>query len=179
MGPEIWTSSIFASTVTIAGSASVGGALDVSGKFMGPEIWTSSIFASTVTAARIITTSDARLKKDVEGVTNAMSILKGLRSVYYNWIDGSSLNPDTKELGYLAQEVEIALPAVVNTGVDSIKRVAYDRVVSLVTAAMQEQDVTFSARLDALEARMAASEAKPTCACCAAVAEEEAAAVAE
>jgi hypothetical protein len=55
-----------------------------------------------------------------------------------------TINPGHKELGFLAQELEEFLPAVVNTSsssegaVPNMKSVAYDRVVALLCAAVKE-----------------------------------------
>ena len=69
-----------------------------------------------------------------------------------------NLNPSCKELGFIAQEVEAVVPAVVSTGSDEdgTKRVAYDRLTSLLVAAMKEQ----SAVIEVLQARVAALESR-------------------
>jgi hypothetical protein len=115
-------------------------------------------FSDEVDALAFATTSDRRLKKDVEEVVEALSKVKALRPVEYNWISSVNLNPSCKELGFLAQEVEEVVPAVVATGDDenATKRVAYDRLTALLVAALKEQ----SAVVDALKARVEALESK-------------------
>ena len=82
--------------------------------------------------------------------------MKALRPVFYNWIDRESINPGRKELGFLAQEVEAVVPEVISTASDEMatKRVCYDRLVSLLVAAVKDQAAT----IEALAARVAALE---------------------
>jgi hypothetical protein len=96
------------------------------------------------------TTSDARLKTDVEEVLGATEKVRALHPVFYNWVDGhAGINPGHKEIGFLAQEIEAVLPNVVCTDNTEFakKGVAYDRVVSLLVAAVKELD----ARVTTLE----------------------------
>jgi hypothetical protein len=98
------------------------------------------------------------VKKDVEDVANALATVKALRPVHYNWISSANFNPSSQELGFLAQEVEEVVPAVVATGadVDATKRVAYDRLTALLVGAVKEQSVV----IDALQVRVAALESR-------------------
>jgi hypothetical protein len=112
--------------------------------------------AADVTAGSFTTTSDVRLKIDIAEVSNALEMVSELHPVFYNWADGRpTLNPGHKELGFLAQEIEAVLPNVVRTltngEVENQKVVAYDRVVSLLVAAVKE----LKAEIDAIKARMA------------------------
>jgi hypothetical protein len=115
-----------------------------------------------VSAVSFTTTSDARLKKDVEEVMNAMEIVSRIHPVYYNWVDDrATLNPGHKEIGFLAQELEVVLPNVVKTYADDLaleggrKAVSYDRMVSLLVAAVKE----LKAEVDALKVQVAAMKA--------------------
>jgi hypothetical protein len=109
--------------------------------------------AGDVAGNSFSTTSDARLKTDVEEVSGGMATVKALRPVLYNWLDGhAGINPGHKELGFLAQEVEAVLPNVVSTDASDDfhkKAVCYDRIVSLLVAAVKELD----GRLALLEPR--------------------------
>ena len=96
-----------------------------------------------IVGASHVTTSDARLKKDVEDVTGALDMVSRMHPVFYNWNDGTkSINPGHKELGFLAQEVEAVLPSVIHTSasgdIPDLKRVAYDRLVAVLFAAVKE-----------------------------------------
>ena len=112
--------------------------------------------AGDVNAGAFTTTSDVRLKTDIAEVSNALEMVSDLHPVFYNWADGRpTLNPGHKELGFLAQEIEAVLPSVVRTltngEVENQKVVAYDRVVSLLVAAVKE----LKAEIEAIKARMA------------------------
>jgi hypothetical protein len=109
----------------------------------------AAVNTGTILTVSAGTYSDARLKKDVEDVTDATAKVNALHPVFYNWNDKPSFNGTDKELGFLAQEVEAVLPNVVRTLDDAMgtKVVAYDRLVSLLVAALKEHD----ARISALE----------------------------
>ena len=131
----------------------------MSGTLSAYDIETGAVYATTlaatmgVVAGYVTSYSDMRLKKDVEEVVGAVEKLNALRPVFYNWNEKASMNPAHKELGFLAQEVEAVIPNVVLTASDEMgtKSVAYDRLVSLLVAAVKEQDV----RIKALEAKSA------------------------
>ena len=54
--------------------------------------------------------SDARLKKEVETITNAMDIIRQLRGVYFEWNDRP---PEaTRQTGFIAQEVNEVFPEI-------------------------------------------------------------------
>ncbi len=92
-----------------------------------------------VSAHGYFTTSDARLKRDVEPLSNALGAIRAMRGVSYNWRDGrKSINPGHKEIGLIAQEVEAVLPNLVHTAASGQKAVAYDRIVSLLIDAVKE-----------------------------------------
>ena len=133
-------------------------AFKVAGTLTANEFETASLTASTlnttgmaimdnIVAGALTGYSDARLKKDVEDVLDATAKVNALHPVFYNWNDKASLNPEHKEIGFIAQEVEAVLPHVVRTLDDEMKTktVAYDRIVSLLVAALKEHDVRISA----------------------------------
>jgi hypothetical protein len=63
-------------------------------------------FSSTVTASNFITTSDIRLKKNIEKIENALDTLSKFSSYEY-------LKNGEKDAGFIAQEVEKILPYAV------------------------------------------------------------------
>ena len=99
-----------------------------------------NVRTGTVESFITLSMSDARKKKDIEEVVNALSTVDAMHPVYYNWIDHVNMNPAKKEIGFIAQEMEVVLPNVVNTAddKDGTKRVGYDRIVSLLVAAVKE-----------------------------------------
>jgi hypothetical protein len=113
------------------------------GTFQGEITQAALSLTGDITAGSFTTTSDARLKKDIVNVSNALEMVGQIRPVYYNWIDERpTINPGHKEIGFLAQELEAVLPNVVTTAsteeYPDQKRVAYDRLVSLLIGAVNE-----------------------------------------
>jgi hypothetical protein len=105
------------------------------------------------------TTSDYRLKENVQPLTSGIATVSALRPVSYSWkIDGSAGE------GFLAHELQEAIPQAVTGEKDAINEdgsinpqaVDYSKIVVHLVAALQE----LSAKNDALEARLAALEAK-------------------
>jgi len=86
--------------------------------------------------------SDARLKKDVETVRDAVAIVKRLRGVFYNRIED-----DKAGVGVIAQEIREVLPQVVNEN-DGTLSVAYGNISGVLIEAIKE----LNARLAKLEA---------------------------
>ncbi len=122
------------------------------GTFDGTIQQSTLILTGDINAASFTTASDARLKKDVVEVSCALSIVSQIRPVFYNWIDERpTVNPGYKELGFIAQELEAVVPNVVATApngdLSDQKRVAYDRLVSLLVGAVKE----LKAEVDALK----------------------------
>ncbi|WP_164974120.1 tail fiber domain-containing protein [Filimonas effusa] len=91
-------------------------------------------------------TSDGRLKKDIQPITNALDKITALRSVMFNWNQEAArqvkMNTDKRShYGFIAQEVEKVLPEVVFTANDSMqtKTVAYNDIIPVLTEAIRER----------------------------------------
>jgi hypothetical protein len=94
--------------------------------------WTV-VYAATGT----INTSDIRLKKDIEGLTYGLKDILKLKPVSFRWKTGkNSLN-----LGFIAQDVNLVLPEVVDTGDDPDKTLGinYSAIVPVLVKSIQEQ----------------------------------------
>ena len=109
------------------------------------------------------TISDLRLKENVVDATSKLDELMQLRVVNYNF----RTSPDTKMLGFIAQEVEQVFPSLVEageevSGEEPYKSIKTSVLVPMLVKAIQEQQATIEtletemtsvkARLDALEA---------------------------
>ncbi|HLP76842.1 MAG TPA: tail fiber domain-containing protein, partial [Candidatus Paceibacterota bacterium] len=122
-----------------------------------------------VNATAFNNTSDARLKKDVQPIGDALALVSALRGVTFNW--DSAVDPTLgldgrNHIGFLAQEVELVLPQIVVTANDArqTKAVAYSEVIPVLTEAikrlkaendtLQAQNADILQRLEALEARL-------------------------
>jgi hypothetical protein len=118
-----------------------------------PRLASNNVFAGTnntfnkVTATEVQTTSDARLKENVETLNIAVETVGKLRGVSYT-------RNGKQEIGLIAQEVEKILPQVVGETDDGFKTVAYSNIVGLLIEAIKEQQETIkelTTRLEKLE----------------------------
>jgi hypothetical protein len=97
-------------------------------------------FTGVVTAPNFVSSSDARLKSEVETIAGALGIVSALRGVRFT-MDGS------RQIGVIAQEVETVLPEVVRDNEAGQLSVAYGNITGLLIEAVKE----LTARVAALE----------------------------
>ena len=91
-------------------------------------------------------TSDERLKDNIEPIENALSDVCKLEGVSFNWKDTG-----TKATGFIAQQVEPIFPDLVNTSEDDgIKSVNYIGLIGHLVEAIKEQQ----AQIGALTAKL-------------------------
>jgi len=80
--------------------------------------------------------SDARFKKNIHPLENALEKVLRLEGVTYNWID--KRKPAATQVGLIAQDVEKVFPEVVATNDDGYKSVAYQNLVAPLINAIKE-----------------------------------------
>ena len=98
------------------------------------------------TAANNVTAfSDARLKEDVETITDALAKVRGMRGVTFRMIGSGG----HRSAGVIAQEVREQLPEVVYEASGGILHVAYGNIVSVLIEAIKE----LAGRVEELEKR--------------------------
>lgn len=100
----------------------------------------------------VFTNSDARAKSNIMSLGNTMQTVKQLKPKSYGWASTAASNKrklSQRELGFLAQDLEILVPEAVATDAEGNKLVNYNTLIPILTGAIQE-----------LEARVAALEAK-------------------
>jgi len=97
-----------------------------------------------VKARSFITYSDAKLKTNVETVTNAMDMIQGLRGVSYDLKTGGK-----REFGFIAQEVNNIVPEVVSKN-GNLMGIDYTRITSLLVEAVKTQQ----AQIEDLKAKL-------------------------
>lgn len=98
--------------------------------------------AGNIGTAGINEMSDERWKKNIKPYENALAKVMQLQGVTYDW--RTSQFPErnfetTRQIGFIAQEVEKILPELVNEDANGYKSVEYSKVVSVLTEAMKEQ----------------------------------------
>jgi hypothetical protein len=96
--------------------------------------------------------SDKRFKKDIVELDNATSLRKLLQlNAYFYYFDTQKFPQNgfsnEKQVGLLAQEVEILFPELVKTGNDGYKMVDYSKLSPILLSGMKAQNT----RLEALE----------------------------
>jgi hypothetical protein len=101
---------------------------------------TGATFTGVVTAPNFVSSSDARLKSEVETIADALALVSALRGVRFT-MDGS------RQIGVIAQEVEPVLPEVVRDNEAGQLSVAYGNITGLLIEAVKE----LTARVAALE----------------------------
>lgn len=79
--------------------------------------------------------SDARLKKNITGLTSGLATIQQLRGVRYNWKDETRTDD---KIGFIAQEVEKVLPELVVTKEDGYKAVSYAEMTAVLVEAVKE-----------------------------------------
>ena len=148
------------STGAFAGGAFISSSTSATTQigFVNPNGTVGSI-SSTGTATAYTTSSDYRLKENVQPMVGALDTIAQLNPVTYNWkVDGSDGQ------GFIAHELQAVVPDCVSgekDAVDDEGRPRYQGVdtsflVATLVKAVQEQQ----AIITALEARIAALEAK-------------------
>lgn len=118
-----------------------------------------SISQDGTTGVTYNTTSDYRLKENVTPMTTGLVTVAALKPVTYDWISDKSAGE-----GFIAHELAEVVPLAVTGEKDAVNEngsikpqgVDYSKIVVHLVAAIQE----LSAKNDALEARLAALEAK-------------------
>ena len=86
--------------------------------------------------------SDARYKKNITTLTNALANIEKLRGVSYDWKQNEfpEKNFDAKhQIGLIAQELELVYPELVNTDAEGFKSVDYSKLVAVLIEAVKEQ----------------------------------------
>jgi trimeric autotransporter adhesin len=99
--------------------------------------------------------SDARMKEDVRDLDTTERLMQ-LRPVDYLWKhQATSDEPDRRNLGFIAQEVQQVFPELVSTSPNGMFGVEYTGLIAPLVKAIQDQQ----AIIEALEARITALEA--------------------
>ncbi|MBK1969822.1 tail fiber domain-containing protein [Brevundimonas diminuta] len=101
--------------------------------------------SAQVRANTVVGESDRRLKTNIAPITDAMSKVRALEGVTFDWIASGAAS-----LGFIAQDLETVLPTLVTEDADGIKGVQYGPVVALLVEALKDAD----ARIAVLEGRV-------------------------
>ena len=100
------------------------------------------VVEGSVRGASVITTSDKRLKTNIQPIDGALETLKQLAPYSYSKkSDLKSATYNTKEFGFLAQDIQKSLPFLVKEGADDDQLLSldYNSFIALLVKGMQEQ----------------------------------------
>jgi len=143
-------------TTNTSGTSSYNGAVFCNNGTSFSTCGTISVSGSSVAYN---TSSDYRLKENVAPMNNGLATIRALNPVTYDWVSDKTAGE-----GFIAHELQSVIPQAVIGEKDAINEdgsikpqgVDYSKIVVHLVAACQE----LSAKNDALEARLAALEAK-------------------
>ena len=96
---------------------------------------TSDVYA-TVMADSFNCASDARLKKDVVPLEGALDKIDAIRGVHYHWIDAAQ--PQERQVGVIAQEIQGAYPELVREGGNGFLSVDYPKLTAVLIQSIKE-----------------------------------------
>ena len=128
-------------TVGSSGGYFYGNATQIGWKDSGgvaKVYWDTS--GNLTAAANVTAYSDARLKKNVTTITNALELVNKMRGVYYDRIDSGEAG-----VGVIAQEMQAVLPQVVKQNDDALS-VAYGNVIGVLIEAIKELSAKVESR---------------------------------
>ena len=146
------TSTTAATSVSLANLANTANALTTTASYQvgsfGVGTAASGVLGE-IRAANNITayySSDSRLKENVVNIPNALSKVKSLNGVSFDWTDKYLTEHGGEDgyflrkhdIGIIAQELEKILPEIVADRPDGYKAVKYERIVALLIEAIKE-----------------------------------------
>lgn len=119
--------------------------------------------AGIVQATAFVSTSDGRLKENVEPIEGALSKVMEMEGVSFKWKkeEGTDRFPEGTHYGVVAQQMEKVAPEVVREGSGGQKAVSYTELIPVLIEAIKEQQKTISEQkktISALSERLAAVE---------------------
>jgi hypothetical protein len=113
------------------GTMATRSAADYDAAIAAKAALSGATFTGIVTAPNFVSSSDARLKSEIETIVDALALVCALRGVRFT-MDGS------RQIGVVAQEVQAVLPEVVRVGEAGQLSVAYGNITGLLIEAVKE-----------------------------------------
>ena len=117
-------------TYYVIGTTSTSGSLSVA-SISNTNVVSYNANTGALSAVSMVSSSDERLKDNINVIVDALPKVEALRGVSY-------FRNGLREIGVIAQEVEKIIPEVVQTGEDGYKTVAYGNIVGLLIEAVKE-----------------------------------------
>ena len=124
-------SSVACTTLDANGNVTLG---DASSDTVTINGTVGNFTAGTITGTEFIATSDARLKTNIQGVTNAMDVINSIQGVEYELTENGQ-----HSMGVLAQDLIEVAPALVKTRENGNYAVNYSGLSAFFVEAIKEQ----------------------------------------
>ena len=122
------------SSIITTGSINISGSLGVGTAASGVV---GAILATNDVVA--FSTSDERLKENVESIGSAVEKVEAINGVTFDWIPMEGIHVhEGHDVGVIAQEVEKVLPELVTTRDNGYKAVKYDKLTAVLIQAVKE-----------------------------------------
>ena len=122
------------SSIITTGSINISGSLGVGTEASGVV---GAILATNDVVA--FSTSDERLKENVELIGSAVEKVEAINGVSFDWIPMEGVHVHSgHDVGVIAQEVEKVLPELVTTRDNGYKAVKYDKLTAVLIQAVKE-----------------------------------------
>jgi hypothetical protein len=83
-------------------------------------------------------TSDKRLKDNIQAITTPLQKLNQISGVCFEWKKDLQQTYTGNDVGVIAQEIETILPEAVITREDGYKAVRYEKIIPLLIEAIKE-----------------------------------------
>ena len=109
-----------------------------SNTFKADQVISGSIYVTGDVVA--YSTSDERLKDNIELISNPIEKVKQLRGVEFDWNDKSMFKAGKHDYGVIAQDVEKVLPELVKETHTGYLGVDYDKMIGLLIEVVKEQE---------------------------------------
>ena len=149
-------------------NVSIGVSRTISSPINPNRLWVGGDVAvtGTITCHGTTCPSDRRFKTSITPIENSLEKIASLQGVSYYWDKAKFPErnfPDGKQIGLIAQDVEMVLPEIVHTNAEGYKSLSYDKMTAVLIEAvksqqkvieeLKEQNKEFQKRIEALEKR--------------------------
>lgn len=135
--------------IEVDGHIEIPGNLEVASNITANNINATGI----VTATNFNSTSDARLKTNVQTITSPLEKLNQIDGVSFDWVTDLNPTDESSSIGVIADTVEKVLPVLVAEHATGYKTVNYNGLIGLLIEAVKEQQVQITelkTKLDSL-----------------------------
>lgn len=105
--------------------------------------WSSEVGYNTLYAAHFYTQSDSSLKTNITPIQNGLSTVLQLKPYSYHLKDSTGQAIQTKEYGFIAQDIEEILPDITDTA-KGIRLLDYEQIIPILAEAIKEQQDTIN-----------------------------------